>query len=225
MVATEVALTEFADPYSSVDENAKRLRGCLKTAGLELSAMRLWPQLRQEHTFTTGNADSGIYQLPADFRCMVDQTGWDRASQWPMEGPLSAQEWHTVIAQQNNVVMTAYFREAESELWLWPRPPPAGAEIAFEYASRYWVSSDGASIPDKLFPTVATDRVLLDPLLVARALKYHFLGEMGLDITKARADYEQAFQMVASQDMAPILTLYRLEKPPTAVYSVQIDIP
>lgn len=224
-VAPEVGLAEFTDPYSSVDENARRLRACLKTAGLELSGLRQWPLLRKEHNFTTVDTDSGIYQLPPDFRSMVDQTGWDRVGMVELEGPLTAQEWHYVVALAETTTISAFFREAAGELWLYPQPPPIGLEVNFEYASRYWVASTGAPEIDKAFPTVATDIVMFDPLLVTRALKYHFKGETGQDVTKARADYEAALTAVESQEPAKILTLYKLEKPSTAVYTVQIETP
>lgn len=224
-VAPEIGLPTFTDPYSASDENAKKLRGCLKTVGLELSGRRLWPLLRKECTYTTTDEDTGVYALPSDFRCMVDQTGWDRAGQEPLEGPLSTQEWHYVVGEDQEATMTAFFREVQGELWLYPQPPPVGLDISFEYASRYWVASTGATSPDKLYPTVANDVVLFDPLLIVRALKYHFRAESGLDVIKARADYEEALQMVESQEPAPILTLYRTEKPATAVYTVQITTP
>ena len=84
-VAVEVGLTAVTDPVADADPAFKQLTGLLTAAGQELVELHQWQVLRQEYEFTTVAAtDTGIYDLPADFSYMIDQSGWDQTNNVPI---------------------------------------------------------------------------------------------------------------------------------------------
>jgi hypothetical protein len=191
--AVEVGLTNVADPFASTDSNIKQLCWLLKSLGKDLVHMRSWNHLRKEYAFTTV-AGQSAYGLPADYHNMIDQTWWNRTNRLPLGGPLSAQEWQYLKAR------------------LYPDTnTPAGYDIAFEYNSAYWVSHTGA--PDTTVsdtPTLSTDYVWFDPLLMIRGLKLAFLKAKGFDTTSAQQDWNMSLDYVKGNDApSPVLSLNR----------------
>lgn len=141
--AVEVGLSASSDVYASTDPNFIQLRGLLQSVGQDLWRMKSWTQLQQVYTFTT-IADQARYDLPADFGWMLEQTGWNRSNQLPLGGPLSPQEWEFLKARLVGLTLSVLFRPINQQLWLFPdTDTPADFNIAFEYASRYWVIPSG----------------------------------------------------------------------------------
>jgi len=139
-VAAEVGIEPVVDPYSSADASFRQLTYLLNTAGEELATMFPWQQLQQEHEIKTLDGDSGDYPLPVDFNYMINQTGWERAENVPLFGPLSAQDWQYLLGRDlvNNTIY-ASFRLQRGKFSLFPQPPPTGLDIHFEYVSTNWV--------------------------------------------------------------------------------------
>lgn len=205
-VAVEVGLGAVSDAFASTDANVAQLRSLLKSTGRAMVLRHAWLQQRKEYSFTTSG--SGTYSLPADFQRMVDQSGWNRTNRRPLQ-PASPQEWQYLKAALGGTVYSVLFRPHDSTLELWPQPDPSGETVAFEYMSRYWVQSSGATSPDKDAPTANGDTVKLDVQLATRALKLAFLRAKGFDTTAAQQEFEEAFDSVASANAgaAPVLSL------------------
>ncbi len=124
-VAAEVGLTPSIDPYSDSDPAYVQLQHLLNIAGEELATMFPWEQLQKEHTITTSSLDSGDYALPSDFNYMIPQTGWERAQNVPLFGPLSPQDWQYLLGRGLvNQTIYASFRLKTGYFSIFPQPPP-----------------------------------------------------------------------------------------------------
>ncbi len=207
-VAVEVGLGQQPNPYTSQDTAIIQLRYFLDTAGQELLRMVQWEHLQEEHVITTSvPPDDGTYDLPDDFDHMIPQTHWDRSNRLPLYGPLSPQDWQYLIGR-DLVSHTIYasFREEQGKFEIFPRPPPDGLIIAFEYMSRGWVESQVN--PGTFFDHVddGADTVRYDPPMVLAFVKLKFYEAKGFETTAAQGAFNRAFQSAAASDVsAPVL--------------------
>jgi hypothetical protein len=215
----EVGLNSVTDPFSSYDGNYVQLRTLLKSCGRELVQARNWTYLRKEHTFTTVLGTS-TYAMPTDMLRMYDQSGWNRTNRLPLGGPLSPSEWQYLKARLVGVVFTVLFRPMNQLINLYPdTDTPGGYVIAFEYGSKYWLSSAATpTVLSKEAPTASDDLVWFDPLLITRALKLAFLKAKGLDTTAAEQDYAATLNAAMGMDNpGKVLNLNRTSMDPSNV--------
>lgn len=210
-VAAEVGIEPVQDPYASADPAFVQMRYLLNVAGEELAQAHPWELITKQHSFTTLDTDSGDYPLPDDFNYMINQTGWDRANNVPLGGPLSPQDWQYLLgADIVSSTIWASFRLNEGLFKLFPQPPPNGLDIYYEYASKNWVSDGG--VPPNYQEEVLTgsDQPLFDRTLISRYLKVKFLEAKGYDTTKAHDDFNQTFNFLTGFDKgAPTLNAGR----------------
>ena len=200
-VAAEVGLSPVADPWADQSQHYLQMRYLVQTAGEELTLAYPWEWQVREHKILTAALDTGNYPLPSDFLHMLDQTGWERAENVPLFGPLSAQDW-TYLLGRDLVSHTIYasFRLKEGQFSIFPQPPPTGLDINFEYQSKNWVSDGGdpATLSDTV--TSGSEIVLFDRTLISRYLKLKWLESKGFDTTKTQDDFNQVFGMVSGKD-------------------------
>lgn len=201
--AVEMGLGTVSDVFGSTDANIVQLRTILKSVGRDLSRLRDWAALTKEYTFSTTAAAS--YALPADFRCFIDNTQWNRTAVWPLGGPLMPAEWQTL--QAFPVTPYVSFRLWKGALYVWPSTN-TGQTIAFEYVSTFWLAATGSTTPTIAVPAANTDVVLFDPNLAVKALKLAFLKAKGFDTTAALSDYSDALNTARGDDQpAPSVTI------------------
>lgn len=201
--AAEVGIAPVVDPYASQDPVFIQMQYLLNTAGEELCFAHQWEFLTKEHQILTVDTDTGSYPLPDDFGYMINQTGWERAENVPLGGPLSAQDW-TYLKGRDLASTTLYasFRIAEGNFNLYPTPPPTGLDINFEYQTINWVS-DGQLTPTfKSQVTAGSDVPLYDRTLITRYVKLKYLESAGFDTTKAQSDFNQIFSFLTGYDKA-----------------------
>lgn len=214
-VARYVGLSPVEDPYASTDPNFIQLCAFLTDQGQEILRKYEWSHLQNEYTFTTVQGQAA-YDLPPDFRNMLDQTGWNRTTRLPLGGPLSPQEWQFLAGQTVGITFTVLFRPKQQQLYLYSGATiPAGNIIAFEYMSSWWVSPLGTATGTQAAPTKSTDTILFDPLLMTRALRVAFLNAKGFDSGAAQNDLDMAWELITSEDsFGPILSLNRRRETP-----------
>ena len=209
-VAAEVGLEPVDDPYGSTQQEFKQMTYLMNIAGEELCQIYPWEFLMREHSVQTLSTDSGNYDLPDDYLYMLNQTGWERAENVPLFGPLSPQDWQYLLGR-DLVSHTIYasFRIQQGKFTIFPQPPPDGLDIHFEYVSKNWVEdSSSGNFQDRV--KVGADTPMFDRTLLSRMIKVKFLEAKGLDTTKPQADLNQSFQMLTSHDKsAPILSAGR----------------
>jgi hypothetical protein len=206
---------KVADPFASPDPVFIQLRTLATECGQDLVQANAWQQLERSHAFTTGSADSGLYELPVNFGYMIDQTGWTYGvptGAYPLLGPSSAQWWSYLQASElYTVTLYAWFRVAEGKLQLWPQPPPPEIPVAYKYVSRDWVRDGSSSLEAPVYKdevTQSSDVPLYEPILFLKKLKLAFLQAKGFDTTKAEDEYVMALEAWTGKDTsAPVLSL------------------
>jgi hypothetical protein len=202
--ALELGLTSDATTFTASDPTYAQMWALLKSSGQDVARIHDWTHLQQEKVLTTDG--TGSYVLPADFRSMIQQTGWNRTTRFPFGGPLSPQEWQYVSALTSVAPLTVLFRPARNKLLIYN--DVAGRTVAYEYRSTYWVKSSGASVPDRDYPQDTADTLWLDRLLLVRALKLAWLRAKGLPSDSAYQDYVQALDVARGDDSpAPVLAM------------------
>src|SRR3954464_7110260 len=117
------------DPYASSDQNILQLLGLLKRAGRGLVRERRWTHLQREFTFSTVVGQAS-YQLPADFREMINQSGWNRTTRFALGGPIGAAGWQYTKANTTTGALQPWVRFDGGNLSFTPTPT-AVETIAF----------------------------------------------------------------------------------------------
>lgn len=197
---------DIADPFASTDPNILQLTTLLNGLGRELALEHDWSQLVTSYTFTTSNGTQ-TYAPPADFARLVDQSGWNRSTRFPLGGPLSPQNWQYLQALTSSASFVTLFRYQQGTIYLYPTPSSTQT-CAYEYMSSYWVAATGAPttrVADKT--TVATDVLFFEPLMLVYGLKWKFLRNKGFDSTAAQQDYQKVKDQAMGKDPAPVLSL------------------
>lgn len=211
-VAAQVGISPVEDPFGSTNAVFRQLRFLLDIAGQELVVLpsSQWPDLVRSHSIITDGTETNGFALPDDFSYMIDQTGWERASDMPLGGPLSAQDW-TYLEGTDAIAATIYasFRIKQGRFFLYPSPPPPDLEVTFEYASKNWVQ-EAATDPPVYRSRISqgADLVMFAPVLIRAYLKVKYLEAKGFDSTKARDDFYILLESIGGKaKSAPILSL------------------
>lgn len=211
--ANECGIASVVDPYGSSATEFIQLRGLLTQCGRELLGMYQWQELIVRTSFSTGAVpvSTGLYDLPADFGYFINQTGWTPVSGGmgvPLIGPLSEQVWAAVVSSGlASTTLYIAFKFARRKINVLPAPAPANITVGYAYVSRYWVASTPGTTPDKDAPTVSTDVILYESILISKMLAARYKQAKGLD---ANATLEQFQNMFATytglNSPAPILS-------------------
>lgn len=205
--AVELGLVsaDISNPFASTDPNILQMNRLLTSLGRSLALEFTWSQLVKEYTFSTVNGTS-TYALPTDFNMMLDQSGWNRTTQFPLGGPVSGQAWQYLKSQNASSALTAQFRKNLGVMAIYPTPTSAQT-IAYEYVSSFWVKPAAQSTPTTDRTTVSTDVLYFDPLLLVCGLKLAYKRAKGFDSQAATIDFEKRLEQAKNQDPAPVLSL------------------
>ena len=205
-VALETIGQSSTDPFSSTDPLYLQLVALLKNVGRELVLARDWKALIKEMSFT-GTGAQTEFDLPDDFARVANGSGWRRADQTPMANPLTSQEWQYLKAWSGSVTLSVLHRFVGNQIQFFTAPAN-GAVLYADYVSRYWIASNGSSTSDAEAPTNKDDKVILEPLMVQRLLKYKWLVAKSLPGSdEALAEYRQAYEGAASNEPGQIIRL------------------
>jgi hypothetical protein len=115
-----------------------------------------------------------------------------------MLGPISAQEWQTIVSGICPVGPRIRFRIMDNEMWI--QPPPGVAQtdvIAYEYISTNWCESSTGT--GQANWQADTDTWLWPETCLQLGLKWRWLRSKGLDYTEERAMYDYAVQRQTSR--------------------------
>ena len=102
-VAVEVGLVPVTDVFASNDTAFTQLTYILTTCVQELLEQYDWQILTRSYQYTTGVGETDPLVLPADFGYMIPQTGWERAENVPLLGPLSPQNWTYLLGRDSGL--------------------------------------------------------------------------------------------------------------------------
>ena len=127
------------------------------------------------------------YDLPSDYDFMISQTNWDRNFRWQMLGPMSPQEWQTIISGISPVGPRIRFRLMGGKFYIQPLPGAGQTDqIVFEYASNAWCT-DSTGVTYRSAWAADTDLYLFNEDTLACGVKWRFRAAKGLE-------YSQEFQ-------------------------------
>lgn len=202
-VATAVGLESLSDPFASNEKLFVQMKGLLQDAGDELVKLHDWEVLQKEESFTTDGSTS--YSFPADFDRMIPGTHWNQATNLPVSGGLSPQDWQYV--QSAGIVGTtiyASFRKKEGALFIWP--VQSGMDLVYEYISRNWLRKADDTYTDEI--SSGADTVLYDSALIRNYLRAKFYEAKGFDTIAPEKVASMFFNSAMSSDnTSPILSV------------------
>lgn len=202
--AAESGLTPVLDPFASTDPAFTQLVQLLTSTGRELYGMHEWNMLNKKFSKTMLSTDTGLYDLPADFGYIIEQTGWNPTNKLPLGGPLTPQNWEYLIntGLANNTIYVS-FKINQGQFQVLPQPPPNNSIVSFEYVSRWWVAVTAApTVPAQDSVLLATDVVLFEPILIVKFLKLRFLEAKGFDTTAAAGQFLNMFNSYTDKDVS-----------------------
>ncbi len=208
-VADELGIQRPTAVVGSQDQQVQQLLALLNREGKELAAREGmaggWPQLRREHTFATVNGQAS-YDFPTDLLYFINTTAWDRDQKWPMDGPVSPQEWQVLKSGTvGSVGPRTRFRIMEGQIYLDPTPG-AVHTIVLEYYSDTWCESSlGAA--QRLWASDTDVPVLPDDCFILGG-KWRFRRSKGLDYAEEWNEYEsEVSRRIGRAGMAPIIPI------------------
>jgi hypothetical protein len=188
------------DPFASSDKNMGQLIDMLTTLGDDLTNTHDWSQFIREFNLTT-DGSTVSYALPADYKKMIDQTGWNRSTRRPIIGPVSGQETQFLKARLTGVLIEVAFR-IQGNLLVFPVTPAASQSLYGEYLSSYWCQTAASSTgPDADHPTSGTDYVLYDSELAIAGLRLAFQEAKGFDTAASQRRYNDKLEQCISNNI------------------------
>lgn len=183
---------------ASNDDQMKQLLALSNREGREqISLAGGWPQFRGEQLITLVNGQAA-YNFPADFDSYMPATIWDRDQRWPINGPLSAQEWQYVKSGIINTQPWFRYRVMDGQIFFDPTPDSttAGHTVVIEYQSNAWCQSAGGTAQSAW--AADTDTFKLNDDIMVLGIKWRFLAAKRLDYSEEKkawadcVDREQA---------------------------------
>lgn len=94
--ADELGIDRPSSLVGSTDNTARQLLALLNREGVQLVQRHEWAASIRQKVVTVTSGTS-VYAVPTDFDRLIDDTMWDVTNRWPMIGPLSSQEWETLL--------------------------------------------------------------------------------------------------------------------------------
>ena len=184
------------------DDTARLLQVSLNDAGKWLARRHDWVDMVKEHTFTTV-ASQADYDLPTDFKYIIDYTAWDRSNFERTRGPLTAQEWQerksSVLASTATTWKRYRIRCVSGAKKYSIDPTPSTTDdMVFEYMSTSWCESSGG-IGRTAF--AADDDVgILDEEIIYLQAKWRFLNRLGMAYAEEKAEAMDATDFKIAND-------------------------
>ena len=210
-MAADVGYPVPSDPAGSSDPAVVQMVTAVNRAGLELLGLYDWQELTKSYTISV-QADSPdqkekSFALPDDFYDWVDQTQWNASTQLPGIGPVSPQDWKTLIVRNLQATLSFYWQVRDNRVWILS-PPQDAQDLTFFYQSYAWVRDQDNPDLYKNRATKNGDTVLLDPVLMLLLSKVKWLEIKGFDSSAAMRDFQINFESrKASEKGAPILNM------------------
>lgn len=131
------------------------------------------------------------YDFPSDLQDFISASMWDRNFRWQLLGPISAQEWQTIVSGICPVGPRIRYRIMDGQFYI--QPPPGAAQtdvIAYEYISVNWCRSSGGTGQSSWQED--TDVYLWPENTLTLGIKWRFLRAKGLDYGEERKTYDWA---------------------------------
>lgn len=189
-VCNEVGIPQPAAIVSSTDQQVRQLLALANREGRErASDDGSWSQLNgvQSLTMVSGQA---AYDFPSDYAYYQPTTIWNTSQRWPVNGPLTAQEWETLKSGYINIFPYQRYRIMDGQIYFDPTPDSTynGQTVAVEYFSRNWCQSSTGVTQDKWLAD--TDTFLLPDDVMVLGVKWRFLAAKRMDYSEEKATWQ-----------------------------------
>ena len=201
--------TEFCDRtgldvplrvVGATDAGVRQLRGLLNEVISDITNRgESWPLLQKQALFNTVAAElQGPLATiaPYGFKYIIPGTEYDRTERRPLWGPKGAGAWQESIALPVTGPLYSY-RLWQGEFLIQPAPP-AGHQIAFEYASDMAIQDVGGTYSKRF--EADSDIFLLDEDLLLLGLRWKWKKEKGLSFVTEKLEYESALAQAMGND-------------------------
>lgn len=197
LTAVQEACNEVGFPapgfvVSSQDQQVKQMLALANREGREqVSLAGGWPQLRGEQLFTLVNGQAA-YDFPTDFDSYMPDTIWNRDQRWPVNGPLSAQEWQYVKSGLINSEPWQRYRVMDGQIYFDPTPTSVsdGQTVAIEYQSKAYCQSNAGVVQTAWAADTDVWRLPDDVLVLG--LKWRYLAAKRLDYSEEKKAWADA---------------------------------
>lgn len=190
---------------TSTDPQILQLLALSVQEGEEQSQRYDWEVLQSEATFTTvaTQLQGSLTTLAPGLKSITNGTIWNRTQRLPVLGSQAPQDWQYMIAMNLTTPFSQY-RVKGDGLYFYP-VPTAGQTCAFEYLTKYWISTSAGGSSDTW--TNDSDTPLLDSALMVNGLIWRWKATKGLDYSEDFATYERGIMNAMSRDGSkPILS-------------------
>lgn len=199
--ASWLALPIPAAVWSSTDAQVIQLRTLLNEEGQAVSRWpdHNWNKLVRETNFSTLAQYTQTGAIPSDFDHICNQTIWNRTMNRPVWGPMDEQQWQQELAGPTFTSPYYAYRIRGGQMLMTP-VPTAGNAVYYEYVSSFWVSSSGASAPDKAAFTADSDTCVFNDVMVQRGLRWRYLRANGLDYAQEYSAWAELLTVEIARD-------------------------
>lgn len=196
-VCGRLSLAQPSSVIGSTDAQVIQLLTLANVAGRDLAQSYDWEAITEERIFVTVAATTQPSAFVGDFDHFIANSGFNRTTRRPINGPLTAAQWQAVQAnpQLNSVYLM--YNERQGAFNLSPAPP-AGQTIAYAYVSINWAKSS-LGVPQASF-LADTDTSFLDESLISDSLCWRFLRAKGLSYAEEMQTYERNLDQQQARD-------------------------
>lgn len=204
-VCGRIGLQKPNSVAGATDIQTIQLLELLNLGGQELAARYAWTALVDEASFLTLNQDSqgvldgGILPVNAGFNYIINDTIFNRTTQFQVTGPLSPRGWQGLKAITTVAGFYAQFRIRDGQLLMFP-DPPAGQSVFFEYFSENWVNVQALGANTSNAFANDTDIPLLDSRLLKLDLTWRWKAFKGLAYSEDMNSFENAVLDAMTRD-------------------------
>lgn len=201
-VARSVGHPTTLDVASSNDEAIRRMHFYANMAGNELVMMHDWDFLSKTGEIsiladTPGQVEKA-FALPDDYKCMTDDTQWNRSTQLPAIGPVNAQDWQWLVVRQATITTRFLWRIRNGQLWV-KSPPSTAQPFSFEYMSKNWAINGNTLLSADTLAN-NNDWHIFPPYLMLLFVRAKWFANEGYDSTAATQDFYKAFMWFSGTD-------------------------
>ena len=190
----------------SQDATARLLLALCNKEAAEQVLRHDWQVLVVENEFTTLAQVEQTGALPANYsRFVSDTTIWNASRGYTYSGPVKSRDWQAL--RRGTGGNRGWWRVLNNQLHITPAPT-AGEMLTFETMSKRFCLPAAGGDPTARF-TSGDDETVLDEYLIQLGIMWRFgAGTKGFDYSEMMADYERAFERIASNDRGTLAAIY-----------------
>lgn len=199
-VCRKLGLNQPASVIGSNDQNIVQLQEIANEEGQELADAYEWQILTSEVQFyATATESQGNLNdiVDGDLGWIVNDTIWNRTTNRPLFGPLTAQQWQQIKARAAAGPFSEY-RIRGNQLLFYP-PPDAGDNCYFEWVSKDFCQNSAGTASYREW-NADTDVSILDSRIMSLGIVWRWKQLKGLDFQADYTKYAVAVEQAKARD-------------------------